>query len=92
MNIKQYEISTGSRYSWTNLHANNFVTCRKCMGPLRTAEYQHTIENDKVVVARLPDRCTDCEERKRLKKEERKEAAKEMKKELNLEQDNVVVL
>jgi RNase P subunit RPR2 len=75
MNAKQYEISTHSRYSWTNLFAHNFVTCRKCTTPLLPAEFGPAIgELGKIVPARLPERCAECETRKRLKQEEKKEA------------------
>lgn len=75
MNDKQWEISTHSRYSWTNLHAHNFVTCRKCCTPLLPAEFGPAISDiGKIVVARLPERCAECEVRKQLKKEEKKEA------------------
>lgn len=75
MNAKQFDISTHSRYSWTNLHAHNFVPCRKCCAPMTPAEFGPAVsEIGKIVVARLPERCTDCETRRRLKKEEKKEA------------------
>lgn len=77
MNAKQYEISTRSRYSWTNLHAHNFVTCRKCCTPLLPSEFAsgiNPLDETKIVVAKLPERCAECETRKRLKQEEKKEA------------------
>jgi RNase P subunit RPR2 len=75
MNDKQYEISTRSRYSWTNMFAYNFVTCRKCTAPLLPAEFGPAISDiGKIVVARLPERCAECETRKRLKQEEKREA------------------
>ena len=80
MNAKQFEISTHSRYSWTNMYEHNFVLCRKCSGPLTPTEFSSAIsELGKVVVARLPERCADCEMRKRLKKEEKAREAKEEK-------------
>lgn len=75
MNAKQFEISTHSRYSWTNMHEHNFVLCRKCSAPLTPTEFSSAIGDlGKIVAARLPERCEDCETRKRLKKEEKKEA------------------
>ena len=68
MNTKQFEISTHSRYSWTNLHAHCFVPCRKCSGPHTPAEFGGAIsELGKVVAARLPDKCGDCLSRKKEK-------------------------
>jgi RNase P subunit RPR2 len=75
MNAKRFEISTHSRYSWQNLHQHNYVTCRKCTTPLLPAEFSPAIGAlGKIVVASLPERCAECETRKRLKQEEKKEA------------------
>lgn len=75
MNPKQFEISKRSRYSWTNLHNHNYVVCRKCTTPLLPEEYAGAIgDESKIIAARLPDRCGECEARKKLKKEEKKEA------------------
>ena len=80
MNAKQFEISTHSRYSWTNLHEHNFVPCRKCCAPMTPTEFGSAIDDlGKIVAARLPERCSDCEMRKRLKKEEKAREAKEEK-------------
>jgi len=69
MNAKQYDISTRSRYSWTNLHKHNFVPCRKCGAPLVPSEFTPAVNDvsGKIVTARLPDRCAPCEVRKRDK-------------------------
>lgn len=74
MNAKQYEISTRSRYSWTNLHEHNFVSCRKCNAPMTPVEFGPAVGDlSKIVTARLPDRCTDCANAKALAKTKKKE-------------------
>ncbi len=80
MNIKQFEISTRSRYSWTNMHDNSYVICRKCSGPLLPSEFATAVTDyGKIIPERLPERCTDCENRKRMKKEEKAKESKQEK-------------
>lgn len=62
MNQKQFEISKLSRYSWTNTHNAQFVMCRNCASPLLKEEYASAIneETGKIVILRLPERCSCC--------------------------------
>lgn len=76
MNTRQFEISIRSRYSWTNQHNHDYVLCRKCNQPLLPSEYGIAIELGKILPDKLPERCAECETRKRLKKEEKSRESK----------------